>query len=165
MTMAKGPFSLLAYDKSGVPYLIPVDTDGNIPVEVKLPATLTVQSKDNDKLFGMADVLREYKFESSLSGGDERLASNVVPAGQVWVVTQISWQYIGTVPGSVALEYQKSTSYFTIEGWTTVVSTAYYGYSCFIVIDAGSSIQMHMRDATAGDDARLTLLGYKMNAP
>lgn len=139
-----------------------VNTD-DLQVDIKTIPTTTVQSLDGDKIFSFNSMLTEQIEDLNLDNGNNTLSEPAVPAGVIWVVTNVMLYYSGTPPTRMYARVERilGDEYFARED--TVVSGTYYPFNVgHIFLREGERLEMRIIGATNGDDARMRFSGYKM---
>ncbi len=120
--------------------------------------------KGDDKIFSMEDQYTEAVSNTNLAAGTNLLNSTTVPAGKVYVITNISIRYDGTVAGVALSVYSyKGATFANVFSINTVVSIQYYDRQVNIPLVAGGFIRLIVTGATAGNDAYLDVTGYIMD--
>lgn len=115
-------------------------------------------------LFGVSDTVRGQVNNTTLAAGTNTLQGTAVPAGKIWVVTNISLRYIGTVAG-VALFAQivSGGTTYSLFNQTPPVSAVMYDRQGWWVLEEGDLIQYSITGATLNDDALLNYVGFAMD--
>jgi hypothetical protein len=114
-------------------------------------------------MFGFSGVAGESLSNTNLSAGVNNLDSTPVVAGEIVVVRQVSFAYIGTVPLYIVL-YAVSVALgpFLLTEYTPV-SAQECRAQCFQILEEGHYLRCHVPNATAGDDLYFKYSGYKMS--
>jgi hypothetical protein len=113
-------------------------------------------------IYGYTDTYVAYVFNTNLSGGITFLDLPAIPAGNVAVVTAITFRYDGTVPGEVQVVLRVDGGDYIIESNYAVVSARYITVRGNFYLGPGDNVRLTLASATAGDDAYLYATGYKM---
>lgn len=120
----------------------------------------------NPLLMGYSGVVRDQQSDTNLDAGTNTLDSDTVPAGEVWVLTNISYRYVGTVTNCslyVTIYDGSTATYLSSKAAGTVASALFYNVEGPIVLAAGEKIRLTVFTATATDDCTLHISGYKFD--
>lgn len=114
---------------------------------------------------GFSDVIRDSVQNTSLTGGAENLEGNAVPAGEIWVLTHISFMYNGTLPTDIRIIMVAGGSGDTMIQYpsSALASNRYQGETGYWILEEGDYIRMRMLNATASDAAYLNAWGFKVD--
>jgi len=134
-------------------------------LKVREQATVTVQATGADKIHAIESARLDPVNNMALNAGYQILSSTLVPAGKMWRITQITWDYGGTPPARVYIVATSGGLACLVKEWQTPVSDRYYDLQTEIWLAAGGAIELHMHNATGGDYCRLHICGYQMDAP
>lgn len=115
-----------------------------------------------------SSVLRDRQSNTNLNAGTNQLDSATVPAGEIWVVTQIVYRYIGTVSSCslfVSINDGSTDTYLENVNSGTVTSALLYKVNGAgpVILSPGEKIRLTIFSATATDDAGLYISGYKVD--
>ena len=115
--------------------------------------------------FGYSDTVNRAFSDTNLAGGSSVFADNDVPAGEIWIITNITVIYVGTIAG-VGMRpriYDGSASYDLWESNPTASNRA-EGRSGWWILIPGHSLRVFVTGATAGDDAYCYATGFRMDS-
>ena len=114
--------------------------------------------------FGPSASVGDRIEDLNLAAGTNNISGTTVPAGEAWVIKQLAGRYTGTV-GGVVIRYDLiigGTTY-VLHYVTPVVSAAFYPVSVDVTLFPGDNLSLFVSGATAGNDALLTAVGYRMD--
>lgn len=114
--------------------------------------------------FGYSELITEGVDNTSLAAGSNNLDTGTVPAGEIWVITNIAIRYDGTVSSvSLTVALIIDTVLMGIFGQKPPVSTVWYDRQGWWVLDAGDYIRLEVGGATMNDDAYLRVVGFRVD--
>lgn len=114
-------------------------------------------------LLGYSDVIRNATNDTNLSAGIVSHASGAVPAGEIWIVTNIAYSYEGTIPGKIRVSILSSTVRYVIAMDRQLETAVFVSHQGYWVMDEGEQIDLRMYDATAGDNIYLDLIAIRVD--
>ena len=156
-TEGRGNIVIPCYlDANGRPFALEINSDGYPKVEV--------YTKGGDKPLSFESTVQDYQTDASLSAGAAELRSGLVPTGKLWVITTVSWEYVGTPPARMLLQLNNGSSNYTLAEWTGITSGLNYQYTGQLYIPASGYLRLYMLSATLNDDASLSMTGYQVDA-
>ena len=112
--------------------------------------------------FGFSGVATQAFSNTNLSAGNNSIDGSAVPAGEIWIITNVVLIYFGTVTRIFARS-KIGGSYFTIFAEETPVTGKRYDRSGWWVFDSGDCINMATEGATVGDDIYLEMIGFRVD--
>ena len=154
-----------------------VDTDGNLQVDIlaALPSGTNligdVQARNlgyiggawrKDPLrFGYSGQVVNQVVTTTLAAGVNDLDTGAVPADTIWVITQLSAAYVGTI-GTVNLFVQHVTgaTLRVLFSESHVVTSEYIDRQGWWVAAAGDKFRLRVTGATLNDDAYFNANGF-----
>lgn len=100
---------------------------------------------------------------TNLSAGTNIVQSQTVPASTLWVITNVVFFYVGTVPTAVQVAAYISGATISIWQQQGPNTTIYYDKQMQVVLASGDAIQLVVYGATAGDNLYGRAVGYTMS--
>jgi hypothetical protein len=161
----------LQLDANGALRVILKSSDITLPVSVAAPASGLVGThgyvngawKKNPILFGYSDTLLLAYSNTNLAAGFNELLSAAVPAGKIWIVTNINIGYIGTSPVEMGVGIKRGTTTYTIWWERPPVSNVSYNKQGWWVLKEGDKLNNYVSGATAGDDMYFDFQGFAVD--
>ncbi len=142
-----------------------LDADKDVQVDVKTMPTVTVIPGSGEKLFGFSGIVSEEKSNTNLSAGNNALYGSSVPAGEVWVIKQVTLRYVGTSPTRIYAHLSVGGVAVELLDVESPVSGARNPAAVDVLLEEGDKVIARVEGATAGDDFYLRYCGYKLAAP
>ena len=160
----------VAFDPSGYPLALEVDTDGHLKVVFTSPAKGLVGShgyvggawQKNPILFGYSDRLLININNEALAAGNNALDVDPVPAGWLWVVTNFVIMYAGTSPTCIDVFICNAATYVFLYRQRSPVSWAAYDRQGWWVLKEGDFIRYSVNGATLNDNLYGFANGFKV---
>ena len=160
----------VAFDPSGYPLALEVDANGYLKVTQTSPGSLAVAEygyvnsgwHKNPILYGYSNNVLLNAYSTNLPAGDSYLNLTAVAAGYINVITNISWQYIGTVPTSGAVVIFQGANSFGLYKVLSPASGVHYDRQGWWVLKEADYIALFIKGATAGDDAYIWATGFSV---
>jgi hypothetical protein len=147
-----------------------IDHPGDIEVVQPVPNDLRVGNYGWDGsawrklplVWGYSDNWLEKLVNSNADAGTNYLDSAVVPAGEVWILTNINAHAIQAGLSMITMgPLRGATSYYAFQK-TSPGANEQVGGHCNIVLKAADKVRGAFTGCAAGDDIYLILSGYKM---
>jgi len=113
--------------------------------------------------FGYSGQAKVSWGSTDLPAGASNLDSSPVPAGEVWVITQLSMVYYGTAPSRILMRVVISGDPYTIWQESSPASAVYYDHQGWWVLAEGDKCRLYVEGATAGDDVYGYALGFRVD--
>lgn len=114
-------------------------------------------------MFGYSALKTDTVSDTTLAAGTVTLNGATVSAGEIWVITNISMVYIGTVPTSIeAVMYDGSTAHILFNQLAPA-SGQYYDRQGWWVVVAGDNLRYVIYGATLNDDFYGWATGFRMD--
>jgi hypothetical protein len=160
----------VAFNPSGYPLALEVDANGYLKVATASAGNFLVGThgyvsgawQKNPILFGYSAGLYETVSNIDLAAGNNVLVTSIVPAGWIWVATNISIYYYGTSPVFIDVRITHAAQYYFIMRQRLPVSDQFYDRQGWWVLESGDYFSMIIIGATAGDDAIISVTGFKV---
>lgn len=114
-------------------------------------------------VFGFSGPAGESVQDTNLGAGNSLLHTTAVSAGEVHVVRQVAFKYIGTAPTSLVAYPTNAPATTVVLTEYTVVSDVWYYAQCWLLLEEGDKMTCSVVGATAGDDLYFRYSGYKMS--
>lgn len=149
-----------------------IDGSGHAQVDVLTSPAIQANShgyisgawKKNPIQFGYSDTIQRTMSHTNLSAGSGTLADSAVPAGEIWVITTISFTYIGTVTGvRLRPDIVAGGVGCPLLEQEIAMSGKFYGFQGWWVLEEDDYLQLSISNATAGDDVYYFAIGFKVD--
>ena len=142
----------------------------DVEVTQTTPADLTpgIQGWDGSQwrklplLWGYTDRYAEQQSNTSAAAGYNWLTFSTVPAGQVWVVTALSWVDVNTACTLIVFSLYDGALLYTICADPAPSANLYRSVACNVVLRAGDCLKILFGGCALNDDIYAWALGYKM---
>ena len=117
----------------------------------------------NPLMFGYSGTAKNEVNDTALAAGNNNLDGAAVPAGEIWVITNVAFRYNGTVTGvTLTANAQMDGTAYQIFGQNPPVSNVWYDRQTYVVLNEGDYIWLSITGATLNDDAHLRMFGFKV---
>lgn len=165
-------YELAIFGYDGTNYrVVSINTSGQLVLALATGQALQANSygwisgvQQRDPLrFGLSGVVRELLLNASLAAGVNTINSTLVPTGEYHVLTNVSMQYVGTPPTSIELYILSGGTLYNLFMVATPVSATFYDRQGWWPLAPGERLQMYISGATAGDNARFYLSGFRVD--
>ena len=119
----------------------------------------------NPLLFGYTSDLFQEVSNTNLPAGTSFINAATVPAGEIWVFTNIAHRYDGTPPAQILTSKHIDAIPADAVVFQTLlpVSTQYYDRQGWWVLSEGWYLRSAIVGGTLGDDAYLRAWGFKVD--
>jgi len=161
----------LLVNASGQAIVVGKGTSEEVNVALLAPARGLVGShgwinaawqKDPQRL-GYSAFKGQYKTNLTLPAGSYNMASDVCPAGQIWVFSSIAAQYGGTAPLSFVYYIADGVNTYPIYSNYSIVPAQVYPVTGQFIVPAGGWIIWRVTGATLNDDLYGYAVGYRVD--
>ncbi|MCK4297883.1 MAG: hypothetical protein KAX80_00035 [Planctomycetes bacterium] len=125
-------------------------------------ATDRLQVRGEDQLFSFKESYQEHVFEAAVAAGDHFIQGAVVPAGEVWVCTQISAHTDNDVCDSILMGYFEGGNLYRPRQAPFPGKQESVFLSTELVMPPGAFIRCYFYNCVAGIHIHGYFLGYKM---
>lgn len=113
---------------------------------------------------GYSDTLRLTLSNTALAAGTNSLIVATVPAGEIWVIENISVRYVGTVTGvSIGAYFDEGGTLYVIYLISPPVTNAQYDRQGSWTLKPGDILRLFITGATANDDAHIQAVGRRID--
>jgi len=161
----------LQLDANGALRVILKSSDITLPVSVAAAASGLVGThgyvngawQKNPIPFGYSSAVGEKINNTNLPAGDSYINSSTVPDGKIWILTNISYDYIGTTATLVSLVVYRNSVYINMFATYSPVSNHYYDRQGWWVLIPGERLRLYVFGATAGDKLYLDTIGFAVD--
>jgi len=127
-------------------------------------ATDRVKVRGENQLFSFKGVLVDYVWDI-ISGVDGYRESNVVPAGEVWVVTTICGSEVVRPTTAMLFGVNHDGGFYMAGIETRAIGTdEHVCWSGHMYLDAADYVRVYFIGGQAGDGTRVYVTGYRMTA-
>jgi len=114
-------------------------------------------------LFGYSGQAQVSWGSDNLETGINDVRSTPVPAGKVWVVTNLTMIYRGTPPSRLVMRAYMSGGSWVIWEVSSPGANYFYDHQGWWVLAEGDKLEIHIEGATAGDRAYGYGLGFAVS--
>lgn len=124
-----------------------------------------VAADGGDKIFSVEAPIALDVSNTALAAGSNTLTTTAVPVSKLWIITHISWKYVGTV-ATVQLVPFLTIGGVAVQVTSNIppVSNQWYDRQGQFVMGAADTISLQILFATLNDDGFLRASGYQMGA-
>lgn len=173
--------------------VVKVDTDGNLVAAVKasqaievtqdtaadLKATVTIPTDQDIEArgygwlgsawqkapipFGYSGVKNESWEDTNLASGNSNVDSSAVPAGEIWVILQYAYHFVGTVPTRIYIQFGPTSDLLTVFQQESVTSVLWESVDGMFILEEGDILRLRIIGATSGDDLTGRAHGYRID--
>jgi len=117
----------------------------------------------NPLAFGYSGEISEDVTDGTLAVGNVNIDISTVPAGEIWVITQISMLYVGTVPSRIRSQIVRGGIDFAIFDEVAILSNAWFDRQGWWVLVEGDILRMFIQDATLNDTGAMRVTGFRVD--
>jgi len=144
--------------------MVPVLADANGVLAVSNYGWIGGANQRNPLSFGFSAAVHRSISNADLAAGNNTIDDTPVPAGEIWIITNIVISYTGTVAGVVinACCISGGGSYNLYEQ-RPPVSGQWYDRQGWWVLAPGDYLRWGCSGATAGDDGVLRSVGIRVD--
>lgn len=119
--------------------------------------------KDPLRLGYSGQILRVWS-NTALSAGNVDVDDSAVPTGELWVITNFSASYTGTVTNvSLRFTIKSGASRYTIYHQGGLSSALYVDRQGLWILKAGDILSVRVLNATLNDDLNAEAIGYRVD--
>ena len=113
---------------------------------------------------GYSSTVAEALSDTNLGAGPNNLDSTPVPEGEIHIMTNLAFQYAGTITGvSLMPSVILNSGVYPADYKTPVVSGAWYIVQGWWVLRKDDWVRLNIVGATATDDANLRITGFRVD--
>ncbi len=113
---------------------------------------------------GYSDTVLRSWSNLNLAAGANTVSDSAVPAGEIWIITNIATWYIGTITGVVlTARINSGGSQYVIFRQSPIVSDTIYDRQGYWVLKPGDNLEIRVTNATLNDDAFGTAIGFRVD--
>jgi len=113
-------------------------------------------------LWGYSDRYAETESNLSAAAGFNWLVFSTVPAGEVWVVSGMTWVNVNTACSLIAADMYDGADLYTLYYEGTPAANVYKTIQCDIVLKEGDCLKVLFGGCALNDDIYAWAFGYKM---
>lgn len=144
--------------------VIPVQVDGNGVLSSTAHGYYSGAFRKSPIAFGASGVVRVNVSNTALVAGSNTLESGAVPAGELWVITNLVISYVGTVTNvALYMSFYSGASNVDIFAQIPPVSNVRYDRQGWWVMQPTETLRLRIFGATLNDDAFLVLTGFRVD--
>lgn len=164
---------------SGIMVPVNVDTDGDLQIDVKgaLPAGTALigdvgarnlgwvsaaWQKDPLRFGYSAHIYRAWS-NLNLPAGNSTQADTAVPAGEIWVITNIAMRYEGTAPTFMTMQINDGVTTYHLFRQLAPTTLAVYDRQGWWVLAPGHNLEIRVIGATLNDDLYGYATGFRVD--
>jgi hypothetical protein len=114
-------------------------------------------------LFGYSATVLETWSDDNLASGSNTVDSPVVPAGEIWVITNLSMRYVGTPPTYIEMRLRSGTSDYPLFRQLAPTTAQTHDRQGWWVMAPGDLLRVGISGATAGDDLYASATGFRVD--
>jgi hypothetical protein len=109
---------------------------------------------------GFADNLGKYYVNAALGAGFNAINSDTVPAGYVWIVTQVAIRYTGTSPTNIFVVARPQGQDIVVASFQSPTSNVWYYERAEVYLKEDEYLSGRVSGATGGDKLEYEFGGY-----
>lgn len=113
-------------------------------------------------VFGYSGLLGILVSDTDLAAGSVHLPTSTVPAGYLWIVTNINMRYIGTPPTRMTITMKVNGLGCDLLRQLAPVSDTMYSAQGWWICGFDDYLDLYIVGATATDDAHMYVTGFTM---
>ena len=113
-------------------------------------------------VFGYSGLLGILKADTDLDTGSNHLTTITVPAGYLWIVTNVNMRYKGTPPTRMTVIIKIAGQGCDILRQLLPTSDVMYSLQGWWVWGEDDDVDLYVVGATSGDDAFMYVTGFTM---
>jgi len=113
-------------------------------------------------LFGFGGIVEEALADTNLDAGTNYLNGAAVPAGEIWVVQNITVRYLGTAPSQMLVIVNGLASGLSLLNVANPSQDFWYTWQGSCILQEGDYVRLIVYGATAGDEVYFRYAGYRM---
>lgn len=117
----------------------------------------------NPLLFGYSALKTDTVSDTTLAAGTVVMNGATVSAGEIWVITNIAMQYIGTVPTSFQVAIYDGAAEHLLFNQLAPVSSQLHDRQGWWIIVAGDNLRYTIDGATLNDDFYGWATGFRID--
>lgn len=136
-----------------------VDASGNLKTAEQ--GTPQVVFPGGGQPFTFSGVVLRAIGTASLAAGTNNIDDSAVPAGEIWVITNLRFQYTGTPPTRVNAALVSGGTGYPLFAVLAPASGQDYDRQGFWVMAEGDVLRVSVTGATLNDDLYLHATGFK----
>lgn len=114
-------------------------------------------------LFGVSGTITRSWNNTSLSAGANNVDDSAVPAGEIWIITNMTSNYSGTIPNSVRPRVVLGGVSAVVDSIVSPSSGTIYVSQGWWVLEEDDFLRMQIVQATAGDAFYATACGFRID--
>jgi len=145
-------------------YLIPTDEDWNLIQQEVADLEETLMG-NNNVIWGYNDVYNDAEIDTAMPAGISSLFGDIVPEGEVWVVTGISAFVVSSTCNQIAVGYVGEVGTVFCDNASPIGSGVVYPFKVDLRLKEGHKAFVRFYNMTLNDDAYAYWWGYKMEVP
>lgn len=134
----------------------------NLQEALESVATDRLQVRGQDQLFSFTDVLQLHIDITTISDGDASRFTTDVPAGQLWIITNVLAYNSTTVCSRIDIYKKDNGTVYYLNKLLTPPALQGVSWQGLAFLNPGDSLRAGYYDCLTGDFIALDVLGYKM---
>lgn len=154
----------LIFGKTSTGLMVPVRVDANGLLSIESLGQVGGAWQKNPLAFGYSGVVKRVASNVALAAGTNVLDDSAVPAGEIWVITNIATRYVGTVATVVIrVEIYDGASGYVLYDAGNLTSSLSVDRQGWWVLPSGYNLRATVFNATLNDDAYLLATGFRVD--
>lgn len=145
-------------------YLIPTDADWNLIQQEVADLEETLMG-NNNILWGYSDQYYDVLQDLSMPAGVQDMYGSVVPAGEVWEVTGMSFIHSSATINRVRIGFLDGALYVTVGEVMAPAASTLYSFNMDAILKEGDKLYYRFYNLTLDDDVYGWAWGSKMEVP
>jgi len=113
-------------------------------------------------LFGYNDVIQFLITDTAGGGESDKLSSDAVPNGELWVVHNVAAYNLNHAPSRIVIFHIRGSISCPLLDTTTTGAAIWTIWNGTTVMKVGSYLRAYFFGCTSGDTLKLAILGYKV---
>jgi hypothetical protein len=114
-------------------------------------------------LWGYSGSLIKRYGNTDIALASPYVASDPVPSGEVWVITNVTTIYVGTAPTRIFAQLISGADTPNLWEDSPIVAGTIYNHNCNLILGEADYLQLAVNGATAHDAVYLDMVGYIMD--
>lgn len=113
--------------------------------------------------FGYSAAIYRTQSNTNIPSATYDLDDSAVPAGEIWVITNIAIGYTGTAPTYIQASIVNSSTGYLLYRLTPPVSQVFYDRQGWFVLGPGDNLRVGCVGGTVGDDLFIRASGFRVD--
>ena len=117
----------------------------------------------NPLSFGFSGQVERLWTDTNLSAGANTVDDSAVPAGEIWIITQLSIMYDGTAPDDIQFAIRTVAQQIELFEVKDPVPSIFYDRQGWWILVQGDKLRLSCSGATAGNDLLGRAMGFRVD--